>query len=65
MLSQEEMNMVDPRPRPDPWIEYRRTVPNRWLFPLYALEYMFEWCAYWLSQSGFIATVEYLGKLGV
>ena len=26
---------------------------------------MFEWCAYWLSQSGFIATVEYVGKLGV
>ena len=36
-----------------------------WRFPFYVLDYSFEWCAHWLSLSGFIATVEYLGKLGV
>ncbi|HUA62571.1 MAG TPA: pentapeptide repeat-containing protein [Verrucomicrobiae bacterium] len=53
------------RQRPDSWREYRQSVAPKWTVPLHALEWVFNWVAYWLSRWAFLEVLEYLGALSV
>jgi hypothetical protein len=59
------MLVREARKRPDPWTEYRQSIPHRWLLPLYTVEFAFEWTAYFLSKWAFLEVLEYLGILSV
>ena len=54
------------RPKPHPWSEHWQLVRrHRWLLPLHALEWFFQWTAYFLSRWAFLEVLEYLGILSV
>ncbi len=53
------------RNRPLPWAEHTARVRRRWLVPLIAIDYVWEWLAYLLSQWSFLEVLEYLGSLSV
>ena len=54
------------RPKPHPWSEHWQLIQrHRWLFPLHALEWLFQWTAYFLSRWAFLEVLEYLGILSV
>src|SRR5438270_6269790 len=54
----------EPRKRPIPWRERRRQVPS-WTTPFFALEWVWEWVSFALSQWTFVEVLEYLGSLSV
>ncbi len=53
------------RRRPAEWKVTRNELRHRWLLPLRALEWIFEWTAYGLSRWSFLEVLEYLGSLSV
>jgi Pentapeptide repeats (8 copies) len=53
------------RERPLPWAERRRSVGRRWVVPFAALEWVWEWAAYGLSNWTFIEVLEYLETFSV
>jgi hypothetical protein len=53
------------RRRPAEWKVARNELRHRWLLPLRALEWIFEWTAYGLSRWSFLEVLEYLGSLSV
>jgi hypothetical protein len=53
------------RKRPDSWAEHAPTIRRRWTMPLHAMEWTFDWTAYYLSRWAFLEVLEYLGILSV
>ena len=54
-----------PRSRPQPWKVRRQRIAPRWLQPLVAIEWMWEWAAFGLSNWAFLEVLEYLGTFSV
>jgi hypothetical protein len=54
-----------PRPRPVAWKARQETIVHRWLMPFFALEWIWEWTAYGLSNWTFIEVLEYLETFSV
>ena len=59
------MIIHQPRPRPSPWSERRAHTRHRWLLPLIALDWSWEWLAFLLSNWSFLEVLEYLGSFSV
>ena len=59
------MILHQPRTRPEPWSQWKQRVRLRWLDPLLALEYLWEWIAFLLSNWSFLEVLEYLGSFSV
>lgn len=53
------------RPRPAPWAEMRAHVRRRWLLPLLAFDWCWQWLAWALAHWSFLEVLEYLGSLSV
>ncbi|HEY1807591.1 MAG TPA: pentapeptide repeat-containing protein [Acidobacteriaceae bacterium] len=53
------------RNRPHPWAEQRARTRHRWLVPLLAFDFVWEWLAYLLSNWSFLEVLEYLGSFSV
>ncbi|HZZ38312.1 MAG TPA: pentapeptide repeat-containing protein [Acidobacteriaceae bacterium] len=53
------------RNRPLPWAERRARIRRRWLVPLLAFDFVWEWIAYLLSNWSFLEVLEYLGSFSV
>ncbi len=53
------------RERPAPWSERRKQVSRRWTAPFVALEWVWEWAAWGLSNWKFIEVLEYLETFSV
>src|SRR6266700_4907515 len=59
------MIMRQPRSRPAPWKVTRQRRARRWLLPFLALEWIWEWVAFALSNWAFLEVLEYLGTFSV
>ena len=59
------MILHERRKRPEPWQAQRGALRHRWLAPLLAVEWVFEWLAYRLSRWSFLEVLEYLGSFSV
>jgi hypothetical protein len=59
------MIAIAPRPRPKPWPLHKQDVHHRWMLPFHALEWIWQWAAYYLGQWAFLEVLEYLGRLSV
>ena len=57
------MILHQPRERPQPW--GARTIRQRWAAPFFALEWVWEWAAFLLSNWTFLEVLEYLSSLSV
>jgi len=53
------------RIRPEPWLRHRERAKYTWLVPLFAIEWVWTWLAYWLSGWAFLEVLEYLGTLSL
>lgn len=56
---------VDQRARPSQWDEYRKHIRRRWTVPFHALEWVWDWLAYGLSQWAFLEVLRYASSLSV
>jgi hypothetical protein len=54
-----------PRTRPQPWIARKQHASAGWLVPLVALEWVWEWAAFALSNWAFLEVLEYLGTFSI
>jgi hypothetical protein len=54
-----------PRERPDHWATGRGRIKRSWIVPFFALEWGWEWVAYFLSNWKFLEVLEYMGSLSV
>jgi hypothetical protein len=54
-----------PRTRPLPWIARKQRASAGWLVPLVALEWVWEWAAFALSNWAFLEVLEYLGTFSI
>ena len=52
------------RKRPEPWREQAQRV-RPWTLPFWAMEWVFEWLAYFLSNWAFLEVLEYLSAFSV
>jgi hypothetical protein len=59
------MLVREARKRPDSWAEYQRSVRHRWTLPWHAIDFAFQWTAYFLSRWALLEVLEYLGILSV
>ncbi len=59
------MIMHTPRTRPVPWQQRKSRVRSRWLQPVIALEWVWEWAAFALSNWAFLEVLEYLSTFSV
>jgi hypothetical protein len=61
------MIVHNPRERPAPWkIRKQKTAARwKWAVPFVAVEWMWEWVAYLLSNWSFLEVLEYLGTFSV
>src|SRR5271168_3266830 len=55
----------DRRERPLAWALYRTRTKRVWVVPFLALEWLWEWAAYFLSNWAFLEALEYLSSFGV
>ena len=53
------------RDRPSPWRERRARTRHRWLLPLLAVDWLWEWLAFLLSNWSFLEVLEYLGSFSI
>lgn len=53
------------RSRPAPWRGRRASIGHRWILPFAALEWVWEWVAFALSNWTFLEVLEYLGSFSV
>jgi hypothetical protein len=53
------------RERPAPWSERKARTRHRWLLPLLAIDWLWEWIAYLLSNWSFLEVLEYLGSFSI
>jgi hypothetical protein len=51
--------------RPEPWHAVKEAAPRRWLRPFLALEWCFDWIAYYLSHWKFLEVLDYMSSLSV
>ncbi len=54
-----------PRKRPERWRHHRAKAPHIGMVVLLAIEYPFDWLAYWLSRWSLIEVLEYLGSFSI
>jgi hypothetical protein len=59
------MILRHPRSRPAPWAERKSGTRHRWLVPLLAIDFAWEWLAFLLSNWSFLEVLEYLGSFSV
>ncbi|MGI8959193.1 MAG: pentapeptide repeat-containing protein [Bryobacteraceae bacterium] len=59
------MRLREPRERPKSWDENRQAIRARWAAPFHALEWIWQWTAYFLSHWAFLEVLEYLSTLSV
>jgi hypothetical protein len=59
------MAILKYRTRPGPWLRHRERAKYAWLVPLFAIEWVWVWLAYWLSGWAFLEVLEYLGTLSL
>jgi len=59
------MILHQPRTRPVPWPERRAAIRHRWLIPLIAVDWCWEWLAFFLSNWSFLEVLEYLGSFSI
>jgi Pentapeptide repeats (8 copies) len=53
------------RTRPEEWAHHRARASAKWKLPFIALEWVWEWVAYWLSGWAFLEVLEYVERLGI
>ncbi|MGH9746793.1 MAG: pentapeptide repeat-containing protein [Candidatus Acidiferrales bacterium] len=51
--------------RPEPWATGRKHIKHVWFVPFFAMEWGWEWIAYFLSNWKFLEVLEYMGSLSV
>src|SRR5437016_5761751 len=51
--------------RPAPWPKSKQNIKRKWTTPFFAIEWLFEWCAYYLSNWKFLHLVDYLRTFGI
>jgi len=59
------MRLFSPRERPNSWRDQRAATRHAWAVPFIAVEWWFEWLAYFLSNWKFLEVLEYLSSLSV
>jgi hypothetical protein len=55
----------EPRSRPQTWASHKREAGFRWAKPFHAVEWFWQWTAYYLGRWAFLEVLEYLGTLSV
>ena len=58
------MILREARQRPLPWTDRKRAIPG-WSVPFVALEWVFAWIAFLLSNWAFLQVLDYLGILSI
>ncbi len=53
------------RSHPVPWRERKRSATYTWMLPFTALEWIWEWIAFVLSNWTFLEVLEYLGRFSI
>src|SRR5712675_930739 len=51
--------------RPEAWSEFRKALRHKWATPFLAIEWLLQWCAYFLSNWTFLHVVDYLRSFGI
>jgi hypothetical protein len=66
-ILRKEVRMIvrERRSRPAPWRRRRQSYPHEWALPFIALEWIWEWVAFALSNWTFLEVLEYLGSFSV
>jgi hypothetical protein len=59
------VRVVIPRTRPEAWAVQRGSIRRTWAVPFFAVEWCWEWVAYFLSNWKFLEVLEYMSSLGV
>lgn len=59
------MILHQPRTRPIAWSERRAHLRHRWLIPFLAIDWVWEWLAFLLSNWSFLEVLEYLGSFSI
>src|SRR5271165_6527550 len=59
------MILHTPRQRPAPWKIRKQSAARKWLTPFIAVEWMFEWLAFVLSNWSLPEVLEYLGSFSI
>lgn len=59
------MLLHSPRNRPPTWLTRRQSVRQGWWLPFVALEWVWEWAAFALSNWAFLEVLEYLSSFSV
>src|ERR1700722_20160296 len=59
------LRIIIPPERPPPWAQRKAGGPRRWARPFIALEWVFDWAAYRLSQWKLLEVLEYLSSLSI
>jgi hypothetical protein len=55
-----------PRERPSPWAARKQSAAKwKWALPYVAIEWMWEWAAYLLSNWSFLEVLDYLGTFSI
>ena len=59
------MRLFLPRERPKPWTNQKSSITHNWTVPFVAMDWVWEWVAYVLSNWKFLEVLEYMGSLSV
>src|SRR5271155_3017945 len=59
------MRVFSPRERPRAWRDQRAITRHAWAVPFIAVEWWWEWLAYFLSNWKFLEVLEYLSSLSI
>lgn len=59
------MIIREPRNKPEPWKSRKTAIEHRWTSAFFALEWLLEWLAFFLSNWRFLEVLEYLGTFSV
>jgi hypothetical protein len=59
------MRLFSPRERPGSWRDQRAATRHAWAVPFIAVEWWWEWLAYFLSNWKFLEVLEYLSSLSI
>jgi Pentapeptide repeats (8 copies) len=51
--------------RPEAWSEFNKELKRKWARPFLAIEWVLQWCAYYLSNWTFLHVVDYLRSFGI
>jgi Pentapeptide repeats (8 copies) len=59
------MLVREARKRPETWGAHKAAVSHRWTLPFHAVDWVWEWAAYYLSHWAFLEVLEYIGSFSV